>query len=618
MKRQIIKYRNIIIIAIISLSLGTLAAWRLVLAHGDELNPDEGVPTTTQTLTGVATVGNNDEKLGDLENSGWSGEIVSAGDTSVVPAREGQIASWTVSIGDKVRRGQVLGKLVISSVNPELANLLAERTAAIVIAEAGRQQIINSSTAGRSRLLKLQALIDTSGQSAVASINKDAEKIYVTSQGLEKEIAAVKNSQVAAIASADSELDKAEAKQQLFRQQSMIDADRLMREVATAIGIYGLDDSSATIQTNGLSFFYGVADSNGRNQYLDKLNILFQALKKKSNGIPETATIDYAKAAHRLLSTTIVHVDLNSEKLASLQTLLSEGEDRFLASLQNYKLAVKDLEVKKSEKEKVINDFDSQLAVLQSRLSGAQVDMAAIDIQKNKHFADISLEIGRQKNDLESKIADFDNEVASTKAEVAAAQSAYRVVANIGTGEQIIALSDGIISAIHKNVGDHVSPETIIADISSVKTQPIIRFHLPYNSGLPQVGDTAKVELLGFPFEQRDVIITGIGSALDDQGFLTAEAKFKETVAWPTHSQVKIYSLNNSLKSFVPLSAVWWNEQKQPAVWLVMENNIIRQQTVTVGRTLGNQVEIIDGLIKGQRYIISASSDLKTGQIIAK
>lgn len=61
-------------------------------------------------------------------------------------------------------------------------------------------------------------------------------------------------------------------------------------------------------------------------------------------------------------------------------------------------------------------------------------------------------------------------------AEVAAAQAAYRVVAGLGANEQITAVSDGIVSAIRKNIGDHVEPGTVIADLSSASAQKIVQF----------------------------------------------------------------------------------------------------------------------------------------------
>ncbi|HRH22330.1 MAG TPA: hypothetical protein PLJ58_03950, partial [bacterium] len=325
MKKQITLNRTASLIFATSLIAVTLLVQHFVLAHGDELEPDAEAPTTTaQSLAGVATVGSPETEALGLEQLAWSGEIVSQDDTNVVPAREGQIASWTVAIGDKVHKGQVLGKLVVSPANPELASLLAESKAAIIKAEAQRRQSLLASDSGRARLLKLQGLIDSAGQSAIIGIDKEVEKTYIVSSGLEKEIMATTKSKEASLVNVASELAQAETKEKLLQQQARADADRLMRQLAVAMGIYGLDSSSAYVRTEALPSIFGVADSKGRNQYLEKLGSLFEALKNNTVDIAENPATEYVKAAHRLLSATITNEELDADKLAALQALLSE------------------------------------------------------------------------------------------------------------------------------------------------------------------------------------------------------------------------------------------------------------------------------------------------------
>lgn len=144
----------------------------------------------------------------------------------------------------------------------------------------------------------------------------------------------------------------------------------------------------------------------------------------------------------------------------------------------------------------------------------------------------------------------------------------------------------------------------------------LFSFRLAYNLATIKLGDVVEAELLGFPLQRQEMVISGVGTSLDDQGFLMAEAQFKKPVDWPTHSQVKIHFTNKVTKDLIPLAAVWLDEKSLPNVWLIMENNIIRPQAVTIGRTLANQVEIIDGLALGQRYVLSHNPKLKTGQSI--
>lgn len=615
MKIQISSYGRVIFLVVLGLWLGVFAWQRLVSAHGDELNPDEATPSESkQLLSSVGVFGADNNELSELNGDSWSGELVSAGDTNVLAAREGQIATWNVAIGDRVRKGQVLGRLVTIS-NPELANLLAQNTGALVKAEAERRQIVISTSAGRDRLTKLLALMEAANKLNAASITTDSQKTTVTNNGLGTELANTSKARATALAKVASELSQAEVKEKLSRQQAQADVYRLLRQLSSALGIR-LDDTTGYLHTTAFEAMFGQADSNGRNQYLQKLGLLSEALKGQSSNLAELEAIDYAKAAHKLLATTIVQGDFSSDKLQDLKTLLSEDESRFISSLQAYKLAQQDIEVKKSEQAQVVTDYDNQLGVLQTKLAISKLDLSTLSLQTNKHLADNSLEIGKQKNELDAKIAELDHELAMANAEAAAAQAAYRVVAGLGANEQITAVSDGIVSAIRKNIGDHVEPGTVIADLSSASAQKIVRFRLAYNLATIKLGDVVEAELLGFPLQRQEMVISGVGTSLDDQGFLMAEAQFKKPVDWPTHSQVKIHFTNKVTKDLIPLAAVWLDEKSLPNVWLIMENNIIRPQAVTIGRTLANQVEIIDGLALGQRYVLSHNPKLKTGQSI--
>ena len=57
----------------------------------------------------------------------WPGEIISLGNVEVQPQREGTIVEWTAKIGQKVFKGQALGRLSAPPKTPELIKMLAEQ-----------------------------------------------------------------------------------------------------------------------------------------------------------------------------------------------------------------------------------------------------------------------------------------------------------------------------------------------------------------------------------------------------------------------------------------------------------------------------------------------------------
>ena len=66
----------------------------------------------------------------------------------------------------------------------------------------------------------------------------------------------------------------------------------------------------------------------------------------------------------------------------------------------------------------------------------------------------------------------------------------------------------------------------------------------------------------------------------------------------------------------VALSAVWWDDNAQANVWLVTEENRIRPQQIKIGRTLGDRLEVLEGLPNKSRYVAKIIPGLKIGQSI--
>ena len=95
---------------------------------------------------------------------------------------------------------------------------------------------------------------------------------------------------------------------------------------------------------------------------------------------------------------------------------------------------------------------------------------------------------------------------------------------------------------------------------------------------------------------------------------MLADADFVEPVDWPVHASVRVLaSADQSGQALVSLSAVWWDDDGHPTVWLVTEENRIRPQEVKTGRTLGDKIEILEGLAQGSRIVSKATSDLEAG-----
>jgi len=67
----------------------------------------------------------------------------------------------------------------------------------------------------------------------------------------------------------------------------------------------------------------------------------------------------------------------------------------------------------------------------------------------------------------------------------------------------------------------------------------------------------------------------------------------------------------------VPVQAVVADSDNQPYVWVVPSSTMkAERRTVSVGRTIGNEIEVLDGLHPGDRIAISGVEALREGMAV--
>src|SRR3989344_2519075 len=84
----------------------------------------------SETDSLIAVVGAEDSSIigNTKSNNSWSGEIISLNNLQVQPDREGTISQWYVHIGERVKVGQVIGKLSRPPQTPEMISMLSEKS----------------------------------------------------------------------------------------------------------------------------------------------------------------------------------------------------------------------------------------------------------------------------------------------------------------------------------------------------------------------------------------------------------------------------------------------------------------------------------------------------------
>lgn len=575
-KSRLIK--SVVGLIVIGLITSGVAFWQgWVGGQEKPLEAAAEVKSATDIAVPIETIGEVFAEQSDQVGSSWPGEIISSGDIEVQPAREGTLVEWKVKIGQKVKQGQVLARLSAPPATPELTQTLAEQA----------QNLARS---------RAQA-------AATASFTqKNIEQLSVLRDALQKNLASTGSTlngsgsveKATALSAARAALEQAQGEVKVKEQNARKIIEQILnRQVLKFTNTYDPQYFRYGSVRRGL----GELDSNSRNRYEELVYKLVAELKNSDNLPIETAQI-YLQTAIKMINGSIIVDGFEQADLDGLRDMVNDDQTEFLTVLKEFQEAksevtAKDAEFKSKEVEYQTKDTDYKLSQL-----GQEKDYA------------------EKKKEIDQKIAELEKDLELAKAEVKGAEAAYgTIAAALNGGLNISAPRSGVVSTILKKNGDFVTPGTPVASINSGNNKDlIVRFRIPGNLIPPQAGETLTVIRPGFPKDGKQIKLVGIGLSLDGNGSFLADADFIESVDWPVHASVRVLpAASQSQQSLISLSAVWWDDAGKSNVWLVTEEGNIRPQEVKTGRTLGDKIEVVEGLNQGTRVISKATPDLKTG-----
>lgn len=555
---------------VVAISTGTF----LKVAGGKSDDASQIASVASAISIPLETIGQSDVVGTDQVGASWPGEIISSGDVEVQPQREGTIVEWKVNIGQKVRQGQVLARLSAPPATPELTRTLAEQAQSLTRAKATAEAQATFVEKNKEQLVTLRTQIINSGKQISDSLSDNADSDRSQSLSTLQ-------------ASLDASRRDVEIKTQTVKDYS----SQVIRKVFPEFTNYSADPITVYKQYPQNFHFtvkYGSGSNNGNTQtdfHRDLVESII-AIINDEDDIGEK-TMRFLQSADTLVASSYV-IDGSSEILRNV---------------------VSDERAELSEKIADLSEAKTETRKIESDLAAKKTDFSLSAANSSKETAE-------KLKDIDEKLIDLDRQLQLARAEAKGAAVAYYTISNALTGGlNITAPRAGIVSIIMKKNGDFVNPGTAVASINSGNEKDrIVRFRIPGNVIPPKAGETLTVIRPGFPKDGKKIKLVGIGVSLDSNGSFLADADFIEPVDWPVHASVRVLaSADQSGQVLVSLSAVWWDDDGNSMVWLVTEENRIRQQEVKTGRTLGDKIEILEGLAQGSRIVSKATSDLKAG-----
>jgi multidrug efflux pump subunit AcrA (membrane-fusion protein) len=319
----------------------------------------------------------------------------------------------------------------------------------------------------------------------------------------------------------------------------------------------------------------GALNSNLRNNATAAFSKAWADLVP-TNVVPEQSGLLYFESAMNLANASVADGAQFSEKdLDSLKDTLVTDQSAFVAALG----AVKDTEIESLHVEK------------ESVEKLAEIDKELAELQKT---------------------------LAISEGEVSAKESAYASVASsINGGYAIVAQKSGTVSSIMKKPGDFVSPGMPVAVITGGRNEQLVRMRLPNNIKKPKVGEILSVIRPGFSKDVRKARLIGVGSSLDENGSYMADAIFTEEVDWPAGASVRVLVPESSEGIIVKSSAVIFSEDGgKPYVWGLTEAGRVFKRSIIIGRIIGENTEVYEGLKNGDRYIVAPTADTREDMLV--
>jgi multidrug efflux pump subunit AcrA (membrane-fusion protein) len=313
----------------------------------------ESVSAVDSNLT-IAIVGEEESLItgNNMSNNSWPGEIISLSNLQVQPDREGTISGWNVRIGEKVRAGQVIGKLSRPPQMPDAIMALSEKSQMLGEARTSVEALRIYTAKRITQLQQLRTDTENSNKQKIELLKSDTGDNDASTLSL--------------IAS------KKKLAQVILRGS--------ISNIFPMLYGQGNIPPLASIRSLQLRGAFGAIDLGLRNQFS---NILFEALSdlRDTNTVPEKSGLLYFNTAIKLVNASVVDGEMLTETdLETLKQMLVKDQSEFIAFLGEIKsMELEKVNVQRESIDKLA-EIDSMVSELEKELAMSEGDFQAKEI----------------------------------------------------------------------------------------------------------------------------------------------------------------------------------------------------------------------------------------------
>ncbi|MBI2645113.1 biotin/lipoyl-binding protein [Candidatus Uhrbacteria bacterium] len=598
-KKMIGIFAMVILASGVSVSVAASGKWK----KPDK--PKEEKKETQISLPLEMAMGDGLTRLSDASAS-WPGELVSPTTIEAHPQSEGTIVELNVRVGQKVSRGEILARLSPPPASIERANASSEKKQMLIRAQANADATARLVAKSKVQFLEARKSLIPARDAAIALNQKETDRIAYLNESSVIQLEKMKQEKNAAVELATKERDQATLNMSLKERTLRVSLQQTIEKNLQELTTWVHPDVMQILKGSSLQFKYGVGlwDQQSRYTYEKTLFNTLQDLQKTSSSLLDESALTYAQAFKILVYSTNTSDAISSTNLESLKNMARKDQEMLTDASNEKRDSERMAQVKEAELQKMIAERDKEVTESSINEKQARISSESNEITRKKGVIDSELEYQNRVREIDVKIIELDRDLELARAEVRAAKSAYQTFIEELSSQTVIAQRAGTVSGIFKNTGDYVTPETVVATISQDNTQDaFIRFRIPSDAKLPEVGSEVTISRPSFPFDRRMAIIVGVGGILGENGAFTAEAEFTEDVDWPIHALIRVTSSEKTASILIPFTALRWDENNQSHIYVAVSDTHVADRIIKTGKAVGDKIEVTEGLKPKEMFL---------------
>ena len=278
-------------------------------------------------------------------------------------------------------------------------------------------------------------------------------------------------------------------------------------------------------------------------------------------------------------------------------------------------------------------DLDAQLAAAQARLKSAEAQVNVREAERN--FAQTTYARWRDspkgvvsEQETESKKAEFGSSDARYKAAVAEAnvnKSQVDQLTALEAFKRIVAPFDGIVTQRNTDVGALINagsgtsngPQLFrVADVHEMRVFVQVPQEMSANI---RNGLTAEMTLPQYPDKTFKAVVSTTSEAINKTSrtlLVELHSDNTDNLLQPgTFAQVRFNLADNPTTLRIPTSALIFRENGAQLA-ILGPGNKVEMKSVTLGRNLGTEFEVLSGLTTSETVINSPPDSLSEGEVV--